>query len=104
MIKEYTLRLLPQQAANEATLKDYIAREEGYRMSELTHVRVLKRSIDARQRTVYVNLKLRVYINEQPTDDAFEHTHYPDVASAPRQAIVVGAGPGGLFAALRRIE
>ena len=104
MIKEYTLRLLPQQAANEATLKDYIAREEGYRMSELTHVRVLKRSIDARQRTVYVNLKLRVYINEQPSDDAFEHTHYPDVASAPRQAIVVGAGPGGLFAALRLIE
>jgi hypothetical protein len=66
-------------------------------------VRILKRSIDARQRQIYVNLKVRVYINEQPSDDEYQHTEYPNVEGKP-QVIVVGAGPGGLFAALRLIE
>ena len=103
MIKEYQLRVLPQQAVNESALKDYLTHEEGLELSSITHVRVLKRSIDARQRTIFVNLKVRVYINEQPTDDEFQPTFYPDVSSRP-QVIVVGAGPGGLFAALKLIE
>ena len=69
----------------------------------MTAVRILRRSIDARQRTVFVNLKVRVFINEQPTDDEYQHTEYPDVSERP-QVIVVGAGPGGLFAALHLIE
>ena len=103
MIKEYQLRLLPRQAANESALKDYLAHEEGLSLSSITHVRVLKRSIDARQRTIFVNLKVRVYVNEQPTDDDFQRTVYPDVSGRP-SVVVVGAGPGGLFAALRLIE
>ena len=103
MIKEYSIRVRPHQAVNEATIKDYLAHEEGLEMKSLTHVRVLKRSIDARQRTIFVNLKVRVYINEEPTDDEYVKTEYRDVSSAP-QVIVVGAGPGGLFAALRLIE
>ena len=66
-------------------------------------MRVLKRSIDARQRTIFVNLKVRAYINEFPQDDQYVHTEYPDVSSRPR-VIVVGEGPGGLFASLRLIE
>ena len=103
MIKEYSIRVRPHQAVNEATIKDYLAHEEGLEMKSMTHIRVLKRSIDARQRTIFVNLKVRVYINEGPTDDEYVKTEYRDVSSAP-QVIVVGAGPGGLFAALRLIE
>ena len=103
MIKEYSIRVRPHQAVNEATIKDYLAHEEGLEMKSMTHVRVLKRSIDARQRAIFVNLKVRVYINEEPTDDEYVKTEYRDVSSAP-QVIVVGAGPGGLFAALRLIE
>ena len=69
----------------------------------MTSVRILRRSIDARQRTIFVNLKVRVYINEQPQADEFTPVEYPDVSGKP-QVIVVGAGPGGLFAALRLIE
>ncbi len=103
MTKEFQLRLLPQQAYNEQSVRDYVAREYGMDARTITTVRTLKRSIDARQRQVYVNLTVRVYINEHPTDMAYVPTHYPDVSD--REAvIVVGAGPGGLFAALRLIE
>lgn len=103
MTQEYTLRVLPEQAANEQTISAYIAREKGLDARTINHVRVLKRSIDARQRTIFVNLTVRVYVNEFPQDEAYEHVDYPDVSDKP-QVIVVGAGPGGLFAALRLIE
>lgn len=103
MTYEYQLRMLPHQAASESTIKDYISREKGLDVRTITHVRVLKRSIDARQRTIYVNLKVRVYVNEEPCDDEYERTEYKDVSTS-KPVIVVGAGPGGLFAALRLIE
>ena len=103
MVNEYQVRVLPHVAANEQRLKAWIADEYGLDVRTLTAVRILRRSIDARQRTVYVNLKLRAYVNEQPADDTFVTTEYPDVSKA-RQAVVVGAGPGGLFAALKLIE
>ena len=103
MTNEYQLRVLPQVAASADKLRKYIAEEQGLALGALKAVRILKRSIDARQRTIFVNLKVRVYVNEQPTEDEFEHVAYQDVSNKP-QVIVVGAGPGGLFAALRLIE
>ena len=103
MTNEYQLRVLPQVAANADQLRKYIAEEQGLALGALKAVRILKRSIDARQRTIFVNLKVRVYVNELPTEDEFEHVDYQDVSNKP-QVIVVGAGPGGLFAALRLIE
>lgn len=103
MIQELQLRVLPQIAANEQNLKRFIADEKGFDVRTINHVRMLRRSIDARQRTIFVNLKVRVYINEMPQDDAYQHIDYPNVTGRP-QVVVVGAGPGGLFAALRLIE
>ncbi len=103
MIQEYDIRVLPQVAVNEQSLRNYIAEDKGFDVRTITHLRTLRKSIDARQRTIFVNLRIRVYINEMPEDDVYEHTEYPDV-SACQQVIVVGAGPGGLFAALKLIE
>lgn len=103
MIQEHQIRILPEQAANEQSIKQFISRDKGLDARTIKAIRVLKRSIDARQRTIYVNLKVRLYINELPQDEEFTRTVYNKVDGKP-QVIVVGAGPGGLFAALRLIE
>ena len=103
MIHEYQLRILPEQAASEQSLKQYISREKGLDVRTINAIRILKRSIDARQRTIYVNLTIRVFVNETPSEEEFERTDYPNVEGRPA-VIVVGAGPGGLFAALKLIE
>ncbi len=103
MIEEYQLRVSPQVASSEQDLKAWLSQEKGLDVRTLNRVRVVKRSIDARQRTIFVNLKVRVYINETPQDDEYQHTEYPCVSDRP-EVIVVGEGPGGLFASLRLIE
>ena len=103
MIQEYQLRVLPEQAASEQSLKQYISREKGLDVRTIRAVRTLKRSIDARQRIIFVNVKVRVFINEEPAEEEFTRTEYPNV-EGKRPVIIVGAGPGGLFAALKLIE
>jgi uncharacterized FAD-dependent dehydrogenase len=103
MINEYQIRVLPQQAASEQSIIEFLAKDKGIDARTINCVRVLKRSVDARQRTIYINLKVRTYVNELPQDDDYVHTEYPDVTGRPR-VIVVGEGPGGLFASLRLIE
>jgi len=103
MIYELSLRVLPQQAYNESTLKEVVSREKNIDARTITKIRILKRSIDARQRTIFVNLTLRIYVNEESSDDEFIHTEYGDVSQRPA-VVVVGEGPAGLFAALKLIE
>lgn len=100
MIHELNLRILPQQAYNEQSILVYLRQEKGV---DAQAVRVLRRSIDARQRTIFVNLTIRAYVDEEPPLLDFEPYVYRDVSERP-SVIVVGAGPGGLFAALRLIE
>ena len=103
MISEYDVRVLPHVAAREEALVAFLADRYGFDRRTVTAVRILRRSIDARQRQVVVNLKVRLYVNEQPTDDVYTPVVYGDVSEKPA-VIVVGEGPGGLFAALRLIE
>ena len=103
MIKEISIRVLPQPAASETALKGFLAREFALNPKDIQAVRILKRSIDARKRQVIINLTVRIYLNELPPNDMFSPIIYGDV-SDKQQAIVVGAGPAGLFAALRLIE
>ena len=103
MLKQLNLRVAPNIAADERLLTRYAAGEMGADARTIKAIRIRRRSIDARQRNIYLNLSLDVYINEYPPKLDFEPIHYPDVSHQPR-VIVVGAGPGGLFAALRLIE
>ena len=103
MQKTLSIRVHPSIAAQDRELRRYIVRELGIDARSLSDFRIRKRSIDARQRTVFVNLTMDIYINEPAPQAYFEPIFYPDVSEAPR-VVVVGAGPGGLFAALHLIE
>ncbi len=103
MTYDRQLKVIPQVAASEQSLRDYVAREEGLDARTITAVRILRRSIDARHRQIVVNLSVRIFVNETPSDDIFKKTDYPNVDDR-QSVIVVGAGPAGLFAALRLIE
>ncbi len=102
MIAELRARLTRQQGYKEQCLRAYVARERGIDVRTISCVETLRRSIDARQRTVYVNVSLRIYINEAPPALSFTPIELPSVEGRP-SVVVVGAGPGGLFAALRLI-
>ena len=103
MIQEYQIRVLPVVASNEQNIRQFVAEDKGIDVRTINAVRVLKRSIDARQRTIFINLTVRVYINELPQDDEYVSTEYGDVSCKPA-VVVVGEGPGGLFSSLRLIE
>ncbi len=103
MIKEFDIRVAPQNAFDEERIIQFLARDKGLDVRTINKVRVLKKSIDARHRDIFVNLKVRLYINEIPHDDGFHRTDYQNVTDKP-QVVIVGAGPAGLFAALRLIE
>ena len=102
MTTDYQIRVTPQVAASEQSILQFLADEKGVDVTNVTTTRIVKRSIDARQRNIFINLTVRVYINEFPSGD-FQRTVYPQVDEKP-QVLVIGEGPGGLFAALRLIE
>jgi len=104
MIQEFDLRMLPEQAAREQSILKLLVRDKGVDPEAFRGLRIVKRSIDARQRTVFMNVRVRVYLDEAPEETLFPEIHYPDVSGSTKTAVVVGAGPGGLFAALRLIE
>lgn len=104
MINEYAVRMTPREASSEQEMRRFISRQYGIDERTIKAIRVLKRGIDARQRNIIINVSLRAYINEVPTDDEYIPTIYRELTETAPSCIVVGAGPGGLFAALRLIE
>ncbi len=103
MQKELQLRTSPEVAAQPQLLADYISKSVGITFTDIQHIEILKRSIDARQREIKVNLKVRVYVNEEFIDESIPLPNYPNVKNA-EEVLIIGAGPAGLFAALRLIE
>lgn len=103
MIKNIRLRVLPQVWADPQKLEAEVCRLNAISPKSLKGIRTLHRSIDARQRQVMIQLDLDVYVNEQPPQQLFQPKQYREVKGG-RQAVVVGLGPGGLFAALKLIE
>ena len=91
MIQEYQLRVLPEVAANEQRLKEYLVHEKGLNAREITATRILKRSIDARQRTIYINLNVRAYLNEMPKEDEYQHTLYNNVEGIAKKAAEISS-------------
>ena len=100
---EFTIQVSPEIAVTPEKLKRHIARKNGIPFDEITHIQIVKRSIDARQKAIKINLKLAVYVNENYVDEPITLPEYPEVSNAPEIAII-GAGPAGLFAALRCVE
>lgn len=103
MQHEFTIQVSPDIAADLDRLKGYVAHKNGIPLQEIRYVQILKRSIDARQRVIKINLKVRVYIKEDFIEETIVLPEYPDVSYAP-EVVIIGAGPAGLFAALRCIE
>jgi len=102
MRREIELVLLPQQAASSDEISQLAARKLHRKVSEITHINHLRRSIDARSKQVKIKLKVEVFINERPPENEISF-QWKDVSEA-QEVIVVGAGPAGLFAALGLIE
>ena len=99
----YQLRVSPETAAKEELLRKEVSRHTNIPAAEISHIEVLKRSIDARQKEVRINLQVVVFVKESYKKEEFELPEYSDV-SQKKEVIIIGAGPAGLFAALRCIE
>ena len=104
MQKTLSFKLLPSEASNDAILKKYIAQAAAVKPTSVSGYTFQKKSIDARGKQPWINLSLLAFINEPWQKRILTHVQYPEVHLATSQVIIVGAGPAGLFAALRLIE
>lgn len=104
MPQELQLQLSPEIASNELLLKACLSKQLKISSTEIEHISVLKRSIDARQKSVKVNLKVKVFLQgDRYTEQPILLPDYKNVSNS-QEVIIIGAGPAGLFAALQLIE
>ena len=104
MPREFQFQVSPEVAANQSMLIQHVAKLFQVSPKEIQKVDVVKRSIDARQRSIKINVKANVFlVGESYTETKIELPDYPNVSNA-QEVIVVGAGPAGLFGALQLIE
>ncbi len=103
MQKEFQIQVSPAIAQNHEALKKIFARKSRIPAEEINHIEILKRSIDARRKNIRINLRIKAYIKEDYREPSFDLPDYKDVSNSV-EVIVIGAGPAGLFAALKLIE
>jgi len=104
MQKIMPLKLLPSEAADEKTVIKYIAAAEAVKNASVSGYNILKQSIDARGRQAWINLSVLAFINEPFQARKLLPVSFKDVSKADKEVIIIGAGPAGLFAALKLIE
>ncbi len=104
MQQELSLKLTPSESANPEAIKKQISSFTGKKLPAVTGYQVLKRSIDARGKSIFINLKVNAFIDEPFMERPGMPFHFKDVSRAAQKVIIVGAGPAGLFAALSLIE
>lgn len=104
MQKLVSLKLLPSEAADEKTVKNYIAKTFAVKNTAVTGFIIQKQSIDARGKQPWINLSLKVFINEPFQTRDLLSFRFDSVKNARRKVLIIGAGPAGLFAALQLIE
>ncbi len=102
MIHNLRLRLSPKEASSEVFYRDKAAQQLHISTKDITHCQIVRKSIDARKSLIWVDVTLDVYVGEEPKIEK-PIAQYKDVSAAP-EVIIVGAGPAGLFAALRCLE
>ena len=101
---ELLLQVTPEMAVNNHLIKEQVAKLIRVAVGDIKHISILKRSIDARQKAIKINLKVAIYFQEDDfIEEKIQLPDYKNVANSP-EVIVVGAGPAGLFAALQLIE
>ncbi len=103
MLKEFEIQVAPEVAGNQVDLIIAVSKKFGLLQSDIRHLEVLRRSIDARKKPVKVNLKLIVYLNETFEEAHWQKPDYKDVGNKD-EVLIIGSGPAGLFAALKCIE
>jgi uncharacterized protein len=104
MQQQLSFKLLPHEAADEAVIKKYISSSTGKKLSAVTGFHLLKKSIDARAKTIWVNLTVNAFVDEPFYQRQLLPFIFKDVKAADKKVVIIGAGPAGLFAALQLIE
>ena len=103
MIKEIQIQVLPEESKKDDLLKKVVSKKININLSDINHIEILKRSVDARQRIIKTNLRIAVFIKEEFQETKEDFPKYMDV-SKKEEVIIIGAGPAGLFAALKLLE